>query len=96
MPLDQLIEPDDVSLDDVLPTMHRLAAGELPGKVMVRPVGTAGMSARREVPRRGSTTSRSRWTRRCSTTQGRAEILDFYGDVFGWTEGDNTGEPATR
>jgi hypothetical protein len=24
--------------------------------------------------------------------QGRAEIKDFYGDVFGWTEGDNTGE----
>jgi hypothetical protein len=23
---------------------------------------------------------------------GRAEILDFYGAVFGWTEGDNTGE----
>ena len=23
---------------------------------------------------------------------GRAEILDFYGDVFGWTESDNTGE----
>jgi hypothetical protein len=23
---------------------------------------------------------------------GRAEILDFYGEVFGWTEGDNTGE----
>jgi catechol 2,3-dioxygenase-like lactoylglutathione lyase family enzyme len=23
---------------------------------------------------------------------GRAEVLDFYGDVFGWTEGDNTGE----
>ena len=23
---------------------------------------------------------------------GRAEILEFYGDVFGWTEGDNTGE----
>jgi catechol 2,3-dioxygenase-like lactoylglutathione lyase family enzyme len=23
---------------------------------------------------------------------GRAEILRFYGDVFGWTEGDNTGE----
>jgi len=22
----------------------------------------------------------------------RAAILDFYGDVFGWTEGDNTGE----
>ena len=24
--------------------------------------------------------------------QGRADILDFYGDVLGWTEGDNTGE----
>jgi catechol 2,3-dioxygenase-like lactoylglutathione lyase family enzyme len=23
---------------------------------------------------------------------GRAEILDFYGEVFGWTLGDNTGE----
>ena len=23
---------------------------------------------------------------------GRAELLDFYGDVFGWSEGDNTGE----
>ena len=23
---------------------------------------------------------------------GRAEIRAFYGDVFGWTEGDNTGE----
>jgi len=37
LPLDALIEPDDVLLDDVLATMHRLAAGELPGKVMVRP-----------------------------------------------------------
>ena len=24
--------------------------------------------------------------------QGRADVLAFYGDVFGWTEGDNTGE----
>lgn len=24
--------------------------------------------------------------------RGRAEILGFYGEVFGWTEGDNTGE----
>jgi (R,R)-butanediol dehydrogenase/meso-butanediol dehydrogenase/diacetyl reductase len=37
LPLDDLIEADDVLLDDVLGTMHRLAAGELPGKVMVRP-----------------------------------------------------------
>ena len=24
--------------------------------------------------------------------RGRAEIKDFYGDVFGWVEGDNSGE----
>jgi hypothetical protein len=24
--------------------------------------------------------------------KGRATVLDFYGEVFGWTEGDNTGE----
>ncbi len=24
--------------------------------------------------------------------RGRADILEFYGEVFGWTEGDNTGE----
>jgi hypothetical protein len=24
--------------------------------------------------------------------RGRADILDFYGEVFGWVEGDNTGE----
>jgi threonine dehydrogenase-like Zn-dependent dehydrogenase len=37
LPLDLLIEPVDIGLDEVLPTMHRLAQGELPGKVMVRP-----------------------------------------------------------
>ena len=31
-------------------------------------------------------------SRVCSTTQGRADMLAFYGEVFGWTEGDNTGE----
>ena len=37
LPLDLLIEPVDIGLRDLLPTMHRLAAGELPGKVMVVP-----------------------------------------------------------
>jgi threonine dehydrogenase-like Zn-dependent dehydrogenase len=37
LPLDLLIEPTDVGLAEVLPTMHRLAAGELAGKVLVRP-----------------------------------------------------------
>ena len=40
LPLDLLIEPDDVGLDRVLVTMQRLAAGELPGKVMVTPVAS--------------------------------------------------------
>ncbi len=37
LPLDLLIEPDDVLLDGVLGAMHDLARGERPGKVMVRP-----------------------------------------------------------
>jgi (R,R)-butanediol dehydrogenase/meso-butanediol dehydrogenase/diacetyl reductase len=37
LPLDELIEADDVLLDGLLPAMERLAAGELAGKVMVRP-----------------------------------------------------------
>ena len=37
MPLDALVEPVDVFLDELLPVMQRCAAGEVPGKVMVRP-----------------------------------------------------------
>jgi (R,R)-butanediol dehydrogenase/meso-butanediol dehydrogenase/diacetyl reductase len=37
LPTDELIEPDDVLLDDLLPTMRRLANGEVAAKVMVRP-----------------------------------------------------------
>jgi len=37
LPLDLLIEPDDVPLDAVGVTMQRLGAGELAGKVMVVP-----------------------------------------------------------
>jgi (R,R)-butanediol dehydrogenase/meso-butanediol dehydrogenase/diacetyl reductase len=37
LPLDDLIEADDVHLDALRPTMDRLAAGELAGKVLVRP-----------------------------------------------------------
>jgi (R,R)-butanediol dehydrogenase/meso-butanediol dehydrogenase/diacetyl reductase len=37
VPLDLLIEADDVCLDALGPTLRRLAAGELAGKVMVRP-----------------------------------------------------------
>ena len=42
MPLDALVEPVDVLLDELLPVMQRCAAGELPGKVMVRPEVTQG------------------------------------------------------
>jgi (R,R)-butanediol dehydrogenase/meso-butanediol dehydrogenase/diacetyl reductase len=37
LPLDRLIEPVDIGLADLGATLHRLAAGELPGKVMVVP-----------------------------------------------------------
>jgi threonine dehydrogenase-like Zn-dependent dehydrogenase len=37
LPLDDLIEADDVLLDALRPTLDRLAAGELAGKVLVRP-----------------------------------------------------------
>ena len=37
LPLDDLVEPVDVGLDEVLDAMGRLAAGELAGKVMVKP-----------------------------------------------------------
>jgi threonine dehydrogenase-like Zn-dependent dehydrogenase len=51
LPVDALIEPDDVLLDELLPTMRRLAAGELAGKVMVRPdVATIAEVATTEVP----------------------------------------------
>jgi threonine dehydrogenase-like Zn-dependent dehydrogenase len=37
LPLDVLIEDDDVLLDGVLPAMERLSRGEIAGKVLVRP-----------------------------------------------------------
>jgi 2-desacetyl-2-hydroxyethyl bacteriochlorophyllide A dehydrogenase len=42
MPLVELVEPIDITLDDLLPVMRRCAAGELPGKVMVRPIRSEG------------------------------------------------------
>jgi threonine dehydrogenase-like Zn-dependent dehydrogenase len=37
LPLDVLIEPQDVTLDKIVQVMQRLAGGEIPGKVLVRP-----------------------------------------------------------
>ena len=37
LPVDELVEPVDVFLDELLPVMRRSASGELAGKVMVRP-----------------------------------------------------------
>jgi len=37
LPVDLLVEPTDVGLDALLPTMQRLARGELASKVLVRP-----------------------------------------------------------
>jgi threonine dehydrogenase-like Zn-dependent dehydrogenase len=37
LPLDALIEPDNIPLSDVMVSMERLARGEIPSKVMVQP-----------------------------------------------------------
>ena len=37
LPLDALIEPDNIPLSDVMDVMERLARGEIPSKVMVQP-----------------------------------------------------------
>ena len=37
LPVESLIEPNDISLNDVMNSMERLSRGEIPGKVMVRP-----------------------------------------------------------
>jgi L-iditol 2-dehydrogenase len=36
-PVDDLVEPDDVPLDDLLPAVTRLSAGEVAGKILVAP-----------------------------------------------------------
>jgi threonine dehydrogenase-like Zn-dependent dehydrogenase len=37
LPLDALIEPDNIPLKEVMVSMERLARGEIPSKVMVQP-----------------------------------------------------------
>ena len=37
MPIDLLIEPEDIALDGVMDAMERLSRGEIPGKVLVNP-----------------------------------------------------------
>jgi threonine dehydrogenase-like Zn-dependent dehydrogenase len=37
LPLDSLLTPDPVGLDDLLDTMNRLKIGDIPRKVLVRP-----------------------------------------------------------
>lgn len=48
LPVDALIDADDVFLDGLLPAMERLAAGEIPAKVMVRPVSERSEGTMRE------------------------------------------------
>ena len=98
--------PVDVFLDELLPVMRRSAAGELPGKVMVRPERRTPNDDRRSRAVIREPTYSPRLDHVAMTMppdsldeQGRAEIKDFYGDVFGWTEGGNSGEcrrPADR
>src|ERR1700683_693562 len=41
LPLDSLIQPDDIALSEVMEEIERLSRGEIPSKVIVRPVGSA-------------------------------------------------------
>ena len=50
LPLDLLIEPADVTLDALDATLRRLAAGELPGKVMVIPEVASRASGEPGIP----------------------------------------------
>ena len=87
LPLDLLIEPDDVPLDAVGAAMQRLGAGELAGKVMVVPESSHDASFRPRLNHVAISIDPA-----VLDDAGRADVLAFYGDVFGWTEGDNTGE----
>ena len=55
LPVELLIEPNDIPLSEVMKSMERLSRGEISGKVMVRP-GLSSMS-RTDLPL-GSTTWR--------------------------------------
>ena len=61
-----------------------------PGKVMVRPGGAVVTRTADFAPRLNHVAISM--DPALLDDRGRAELLDFYGDVFGWTEGDNTGE----
>ena len=93
MPLDALVEPVDMFLDELLPVMQRCAAGELPGKVMVRPrrSGEVMSDDERFAPRLNHV-AMTMPPESSSTTPVAPRSRAFYGDVFGWTEGDNSGE----
>ena len=89
MPFDALIEPDNIPLSDVMVSMERLARGEIPSKVMVQP-GLARMSPTPFAPRINHVAISV--DAEIMDEEGRAALLDFYSEVFGWTEGDNSTE----
>ena len=88
LPTQSLIEPHDAPLSGVMDAMERLSRGEIPSKVMVRPdlhhessaftprINHVAISVDAEV----------------LDDVGRAALLDFYSEVFGWIEGDNSTE----
>ena len=78
-------------LDEIVPVDAGLAGGEIPGKVLVRPHGLGGLRDEQSIHPPLNHVAIS-MDPAVLDEQGRREILDFYGEVFGWTEGDNTGE----
>ena len=89
LPLGSLIEPTDIALSEVMDAMERLARGEIPSKVMVQP-GLAVMSGKPFAPRINHVAISV--DADLMDEAGRADILNFFSEIFGWTEGDNSTE----
>ena len=98
MPLDELIEPVDVLLDELLPRdaalRRRRAAGQGDGPTEDEPRREEERSDECRSPSFAPRLNHVAMTMSPDSLDehGRAEIRDFYGDVFGWSEGDNSGE----
>ena len=93
IPVDLLVEADDVPLDGVMEAMEQLARGEIAVQGAREPGGD--MTGDDE-PRRSASASSIMWPSAVDASvldeDGRAALLDFYGEVFGWVEGDNSTE----
>ena len=89
LPLEALIEPDERPSQRRHDLHGTLARGEIPSKVMVQP-SLPAMSPNTFAPRINHVALSV--DAAVMDEEGRAALLDFFSEVFGWTEGDNSTE----